>query len=333
MELPIPYDEALEEWDRFEKYLVQARYSVRDPKNGKPLEEDFRQGLVRVSSQFAHPGVAKALAHGQIITATPFLMNGGNKYTSQPGLLLLLSLGRCGRFHRGHFRHGTGPGHHLPACRRRRHRRQQPAAPGHHRRQRPGHRLRAGLLRQGLLAPLGPDQPGRQTARRPDDPGQLRHQGHQGLHHLQGRQPRQVHRLQRLGQRHRREVLGGRGTACQLISEYIWKSGDPGSALHPEEPGEHPGAGQAQPGLLQPLRRVSFHQGHRLQPAHRQPAQVSGRQPGKVPGQRLRSGAAGRHRRQRDPRHGRFPAGASGSRKTPSSSAPSASASPVCTMP
>jgi ribonucleoside-diphosphate reductase alpha chain len=93
MELPIPYDEALEEWERFEKYLVQARYSVRDPKNGNPLEENFAKVLARVSSQFDHPEVAKALVHGQIITATPFLMNGGNEYTSRKGYYSCYPLG------------------------------------------------------------------------------------------------------------------------------------------------------------------------------------------------------------------------------------------------
>lgn len=93
MDLPIPYDEALEEWDRFEQYLVQARYSVREPKTGIPLEEDFSKVMVRVSGQFNHPGVAKALAHGQIITATPFLMNGGNTYTTRKGFYSCYPLG------------------------------------------------------------------------------------------------------------------------------------------------------------------------------------------------------------------------------------------------
>jgi ribonucleoside-diphosphate reductase alpha chain len=96
MDLPIPYDEALEEWDRFEQYLVQARYSVRDPKTGLPMEEDFAKVLARVCSQFSHPGVAKALAHGQIITATPFLMNGGNTYTSRRGFYSCYPLGDVG---------------------------------------------------------------------------------------------------------------------------------------------------------------------------------------------------------------------------------------------
>jgi len=93
MELPISYEEALEEWERFEKYLVQARYSVREPKSGRPLEEDFSQVMIRVSSEFSHPAVAKALSLGQIITATPFLMNGGNTYTTRKGFYSCYPLG------------------------------------------------------------------------------------------------------------------------------------------------------------------------------------------------------------------------------------------------
>ncbi|MBU0481602.1 MAG: hypothetical protein KKG47_10910 [Proteobacteria bacterium] len=93
MELPISYDEALQEWERFEKYLVQARYSVRDPKTGGPLEDDFSQVMIRVSGQFAHPDVGKALSMGRIITATPFLMNGGNQYTARKGYYSCYPLG------------------------------------------------------------------------------------------------------------------------------------------------------------------------------------------------------------------------------------------------
>ena len=93
MELPISYDEALEEWERFENYLVQARYSVRDPKTGSPVEDDFAQVMNRVSSQFDSKEVAKALSSGQIITATPFLMNGGNPHTSRKGYYSCYPLG------------------------------------------------------------------------------------------------------------------------------------------------------------------------------------------------------------------------------------------------
>lgn len=93
MDLPINFDEAIEEWDRFVKYLVQARYSVRDPKTGVPLEGDMSQVLMRVSKQFSHPDVAKALLQGRIITATPFLMNGGNPHTNRQGFYSCYPLG------------------------------------------------------------------------------------------------------------------------------------------------------------------------------------------------------------------------------------------------
>ena len=37
MKLPISYEDAVKEWDRFEDYLVQERYAVRDPETGEPI--------------------------------------------------------------------------------------------------------------------------------------------------------------------------------------------------------------------------------------------------------------------------------------------------------
>ena len=93
MDLPISFDEALKEWERFEEYLVQARYAVRSNKTGVPMEKDMAQVLLRISKQFKHPAVAKALIHGTIITATPFLMNGGNPYTRRAGYYSCYPLG------------------------------------------------------------------------------------------------------------------------------------------------------------------------------------------------------------------------------------------------
>ena len=93
MELPISFDDALKEWERFEEYLVQARYAVRNNKTGVPQERDMSQVLLRVSKQFKHPEVGKALVHGKIITATPFLMNGGNPYTRRAGYYSCYPLG------------------------------------------------------------------------------------------------------------------------------------------------------------------------------------------------------------------------------------------------
>ncbi|MBU0676167.1 MAG: hypothetical protein KJ950_16130 [Proteobacteria bacterium] len=93
MDLPISYEEALQEWERFDQYLIQARYSIREPKTGRPLEEDFSKVLLRVGGQFSHPEVAKALSLGRIITATPFLMNGGNPHTTRMGYYSCYPLG------------------------------------------------------------------------------------------------------------------------------------------------------------------------------------------------------------------------------------------------
>jgi len=93
MELPISLEEAITEWERFEQYLVQARYSVRDPKDGSPLEKDLSQVLLRVSKQFRNPQVAKAILQERLITATPFLMNGGNPHTTRRGYYSCYPLG------------------------------------------------------------------------------------------------------------------------------------------------------------------------------------------------------------------------------------------------
>jgi ribonucleoside-diphosphate reductase alpha chain len=93
MELPISSEEAIKEWDRFQEYLVEARYSIRNKKNGAPLEKDMSQVLMRISKQFQNPEVQKALLHSKIITATPFLMNGGNPYTRRQGYYSCYPLG------------------------------------------------------------------------------------------------------------------------------------------------------------------------------------------------------------------------------------------------
>ena len=93
MKLPIAYDDAVSEWNRFEEYLIRERYAIRDPESGKPLEKNLAQVLLRISRQFSFPGVDKALVKGRIITATPFLMNGGNPHTRRAGYYSCYPLG------------------------------------------------------------------------------------------------------------------------------------------------------------------------------------------------------------------------------------------------
>ncbi len=93
MKLPINQEDAINEWDRFEDYLVQERYAVRNPNDGKPVENSLGQVLKRISGQFSYPGIAKALQNGQFITATPFLMNGGNPHTQRKGFYSCYPLG------------------------------------------------------------------------------------------------------------------------------------------------------------------------------------------------------------------------------------------------
>jgi len=93
MKLPISREDAAREWDRFETYLVKERYAVRHPKNGKPKENSLTQVIKRISGEFSYPGIAKALQNGLFITATPFLMNGGNPYTRRKGYYSCYPLG------------------------------------------------------------------------------------------------------------------------------------------------------------------------------------------------------------------------------------------------
>ncbi len=93
MELPISYDDAVKEWERFEDYLIKERYSIRDPETGSPKENSMSAVLVRISKEFSCPGVGDALMNQKIITATPFLMNGGNPHTGRKGFYSCYPLG------------------------------------------------------------------------------------------------------------------------------------------------------------------------------------------------------------------------------------------------
>lgn len=96
MELPITHKDAVTEWNRFEEYLIKERYAVRDPRDGAPLEQDFPQVIERISKGFTSKEVRLALKQGRIITATPFLMNGGNPHTGRKGYYSCYPLGTVG---------------------------------------------------------------------------------------------------------------------------------------------------------------------------------------------------------------------------------------------
>ena len=93
MKLPISREDAAKDWDRFEDYLIKERYAVRNPRTGKPMEQNLKQVLNRICKEFSYPGVAKALQNGKFITATPFLMNGGNPHTQRKGYYSCYPLG------------------------------------------------------------------------------------------------------------------------------------------------------------------------------------------------------------------------------------------------
>lgn len=91
--LPVNKATALQEWKRFEEYLVQARYAVRDPGTGKPIEKNMGGVRARISALFQNGDVRKAFLGGRIITATPFLMSGGNPHTERGGYYSCYPLG------------------------------------------------------------------------------------------------------------------------------------------------------------------------------------------------------------------------------------------------
>lgn len=93
MELPISFDDAARDWNQFEDYLIKERYAVRSPKTGKPTEKNLEEVLNRISKEFSFPGIATALKEQKFITATPFLMNGGNKHTQRKGFYSCYPLG------------------------------------------------------------------------------------------------------------------------------------------------------------------------------------------------------------------------------------------------
>jgi ribonucleoside-diphosphate reductase alpha chain len=96
LKLPITKQEAERQWQEFEEYLVTERYSVRDPDTGKPFEANYNAVLQRVAGCFKNESVRQALASRKIITATPFLMNGGNNLTNRSGYYSCYPLGDVG---------------------------------------------------------------------------------------------------------------------------------------------------------------------------------------------------------------------------------------------
>jgi ribonucleotide reductase alpha subunit len=106
-----------QDWLGFEKYLVESRYSIRDPQTGEPLEHTYDDVLSRIintlcqNDQFLDTlqnqfniddsflretflnNIIEHLTQRYFIPATPFLMNYGNPYTKRPGLFSCFPLG------------------------------------------------------------------------------------------------------------------------------------------------------------------------------------------------------------------------------------------------
>jgi len=90
-------------WTKFEQYLVETRYSIRD-ENGNPLEKTYDEVLDRICGYIEEQekkirlgievqAIIKALKDKKIITATPFLMNAGNNKTRHKGFFSCYPLG------------------------------------------------------------------------------------------------------------------------------------------------------------------------------------------------------------------------------------------------
>jgi ribonucleoside-diphosphate reductase alpha chain len=101
-------------WTEFEKYLIETRYAVRDPKTEKPLENSWNDIVKRIDkylltislsqelNEFC-PGLGtknelfektiKAIRERLIIPATPALMSFGNPYTRRKGYFSCYPLG------------------------------------------------------------------------------------------------------------------------------------------------------------------------------------------------------------------------------------------------
>jgi ribonucleoside-diphosphate reductase alpha chain len=92
--LPINEATAEEQWEEFVSELVITRYAMRDPATGSAVEVSFGEVKERVANKFKDPGVRAAILEEKIITATPFLMNGGNTFGSRLGYYSCYPLGK-----------------------------------------------------------------------------------------------------------------------------------------------------------------------------------------------------------------------------------------------
>jgi ribonucleotide reductase alpha subunit len=101
------------DWNEFEEYLIESRYSVRNPNTGDVLEHSYNDILDRIINllKIDLPIYLKKLSYESdqikkcvntiihylkqryLIPATPFLMNYGNTYTRRPGLFSCYPLG------------------------------------------------------------------------------------------------------------------------------------------------------------------------------------------------------------------------------------------------
>ena len=94
-----------EAWQTIDEYLTSTRYAVRNPKNGRPLEKNYREILEKrllpklkslkthLADQARLSQLACALTARRLIPATPFLMSFGNPHTRRPGFFSCYPLG------------------------------------------------------------------------------------------------------------------------------------------------------------------------------------------------------------------------------------------------
>jgi len=95
----------LEGWDTLENYLINTRYSIRNPESNEAEEKNYDDVINRIIIELTKKSTEisefvetthlyEALKDRLIIVATPFLMSYGNPYTNRKGYFSCYPLGR-----------------------------------------------------------------------------------------------------------------------------------------------------------------------------------------------------------------------------------------------
>jgi ribonucleoside-diphosphate reductase alpha chain len=91
-------------WDKLNKYLVETRYAIRDPKTSEPIEHSYEEVTNRIITELKKidteiipatefDNIIQGLRDKYIIAATPFMLSFGNPYTKRKGYFSCFPLG------------------------------------------------------------------------------------------------------------------------------------------------------------------------------------------------------------------------------------------------